>query len=562
MATFWPPRCVEAFSENKATVFFGAGVSLRADYPSWQTLLVDYFQLDKNLVDDEGLKNDPLTLAELAGQILGNEQLQHRLREVFGADKKTTTSHRLLAELGCRAYVTTNYDDLFEKAWRSIGGDEPFVATNDTHLPTAREIMEGKRPGTVLFKIHGCVRRPDEHMILTRRDYRHHYRANKNFFETIIGLLRHRHTLFVGFSHRDPEVARLVDDAIHQFENSGDRRTAEWPQLYSLQFDMRANAPEIFAARGIVALTPPAVLAKDPKDIRSLALADGLADLILAKAGKFHTDPETRLDRDLADTIQQLERPLEDGLKALAGRSTEALELIAGKGSPLWLDALQSELGSLSSQGLFVANEFGQVVAYRIPGGLSPRRGEKIEEEGIAKRPYFQIANSFRKPFVSDLAPSIFNRNGTFFLCEPLLTERTVAGGRRFAGLLFCATQIGQWEVPIALLKEARRKQRGFILTDSNGVCLLPAFEEFEPVSTAWKTDPAEDAMANRGYPYQHLLGLSRRDQLVRHIAKSVVPVQQDDDVLVLSKDSSYYTVVSEVANTRWKLGLSMPMTK
>jgi hypothetical protein len=203
--------------------FFGAGVSLAAGFPSWHSLLTESFKLDANLVEDEDLKNDPLTLAELAGQVLGNERLQRQLREVFDAEKpypkSPTTNHFLLARLGCRVYVTTNYDALFEKAWPGVRKEKLFVATNDTHIEEAIEIIEGKRSGAVLFKIHGCVTKESEHLILTRRDYRHHYRANLKFFLTIIRLLRERHTLFVGFSHRDPEVSRLVDDAIHQFES-------------------------------------------------------------------------------------------------------------------------------------------------------------------------------------------------------------------------------------------------------------------------------------------------------------------------------------------------------
>ncbi|HWM24064.1 MAG TPA: SIR2 family protein [Chthoniobacterales bacterium] len=557
ISTFWPPRCVQGFSTNNATAFFGAGVSLPAGFPSWQSLLVDYFQLDRNLVDDEDLKNDPLTLAELAAQVLGNETLQQRLRDVFGGDKLPTTSHRLLAELGCKIYVTTNYDALFEKAWSSLGRSELFIATNDTHLPTAREIIGGRRPGSVLFKIHGCVSRLDEHLILTRRDYRHHYRANAEFFNLLIELLRKRHTLFVGFSHRDPEVSRLVDDAIHQFENNPHHRTTEWPQFYSLQFDMRSHTPEIFAARGIVALTPPSVLPADPATIRSHALAAALSDLILSKTLALHTDTEARLDVDLSSVISQIEDPLNEGLDALARENGNALKLIHESGPADWLDRLQTSLGPLAAQGLYVANEAGQILACSLPKGLSVARKADITSRGVSERPYFQIANSFRKAFVSDQVASLYNKHGTFFLCQPLLNPNGT-----FAGLMFAAAQIGQWRVPIELAEAAWQSKRGFILTDSNGVCLLPAFGEFGVSSVAWDGDSHEPPECNAGYPYQKLLGLSRRDQLVRHITKSVVPVQQDDDVLVLSSDSTYYTVVSEVANTRWKLGLSMSMTK
>ncbi|MEK6260618.1 MAG: SIR2 family protein [Planctomycetota bacterium] len=558
LATFWPPRCVEAFCDNRATVFFGAGVSFPAGFPSWSALLVDYFQLDRALVEDEDVKNDPLTLAELAGQVIGNESLQQRLREVFSVDTKPTTSHRLLAELACKVYVTTNYDALFEKAFFAAKGIKPFVATNDTHLPEAMKIIgDRKDPRPVIFKIHGCVSLPSEHLILTRRDYRHHYRANDKFFKQIITFLIERHTLFVGFSHRDPEVSRLVDDAIHEFENNPNRRSAPWPQLYSLQFDMRAHTPEIFAARGIVALTPPPPrIDWDPKATRSQALAAGLCDLLLAKTLQFHTNPQTRLDVDLSQVVKQLESPLQDSLKKLSAREAKALAAIAAGKVSLWFDQLRADLQEFASQGLFLANENGQIVAASFPNGMSASRATTISTVGVQERPYFQIANTFRKAFVSDLTESIFNQQGTFFLCQPLLKND------RFTGLLFSASQIGQWKLPIALAQQSWKAKRGFILVDSNGVCLLPSFNEFQPDSVGVDAQEDKTPALNEGYSFKELLGLSRRDQLIRHIAKSVVPVQQDDDVLVLAKDAGYYTVVSELTDTRWKVALSMPMKR
>ena len=599
ISTFWPPRCVEAFSEHNATVFFGAGLSLSAGFPSWRELLVDYFQMDQSLVDDDDLKSDPLTLAELAAQAIGNERLQQQLREVFGTPTATTTSHRLLAKLNAKVYVTTNYDNLFELAWEAErladrnNKNKLLIATNDTHVDEAEEVVSGKDVRTVLFKIHGCVKRESEHLILTRRDYRQHYRANTKFFNLIIGQLRKRHTLFVGFSHRDPEVSRLVDDAIHQFEARPDKTNNDWPQLYSLQFDMRSHTPEVFAARGIVALTPPAVLTdpkvtdpdsdslrelltKDSKAIRSHALAAGLCDLIIAERLKLHTEdplqPGARLDKQLGSVVSQLIEPLDRAIQAMLERTGDAIELVEGRGNSDWLAPLRDELGDLASQGLFVANFEGKVKHGALPKGLAKARLDMIIKKGVSKRSYFQIAMSYRTAFISDLDESFYNKNGTFFLCQPLLIDDPDSpnGVRRFAGLIFSASQVGQWKLPIQLAEQTWKLGRGFVLTDSNGVCLLPAFGEFQPEPARWQdaesyevgASNADLPEANVGYAYKRLLGLSRRDQLVRHIAKSVVPVQQDDDVLQLAKDSKYYTVVSEIKSTRWKLALSMPMEK
>ena len=45
-----------------------------------------------------------------------------------------------------------------------------------------------------------------------------------------------RHTLFLGFSHRDPEVSRIIEDVIFTAENK--RPPSTIPGFYSLQFDI------------------------------------------------------------------------------------------------------------------------------------------------------------------------------------------------------------------------------------------------------------------------------------------------------------------------------------
>lgn len=218
---FWPPRCVDALRSKQAVVFFGAGLSIDAGIPSWQRLLSENFGLDKSLIEDEDLKADPLTLAELASQYLGNETLQQILRELMNRPKTVSLGHVLLAALRCRIYITTNYDCLLERAWERINGPGLVVVTNDADL-NKDSYRAGIERGTILYKIHGSssLDRADEHMILTRRDYRNHYRRNENFFDGIREHLRTKHTLFVGFSHKDPEVSRLVEDAIYDFEQT------------------------------------------------------------------------------------------------------------------------------------------------------------------------------------------------------------------------------------------------------------------------------------------------------------------------------------------------------
>jgi hypothetical protein len=565
LSTFWPPRYVRALRQRNAMVFFGAGVSLPAGLPTWSQLITESFKLDPDLVNDDDLKSDPLTLAELAGQYLGSEKLQEQLRKAMQQKTSNTCcGHLLLAALRCPYYVTTNYDTLFETAWAHLHGTNSLaIVTNDGDL-LGQEYDEALRSHrAVLFKIHGCAssKRSNELLILTRRDYRYHYRVNDKLFGLIRQYLRKYHTLFVGFSHKDPEVSRLVEDAIHGFEIAPEtEQEKERPQFYSLQFNMLSHTPEVFAARGIVALQPPAVLAS-PDQARTQALAVALCDLLGAKTRDLHES--VNVDNDLISARRQIAAPLKDGIDQLARYEKEACAALEGKGTLDFLSELLVGLGTLGSQGVFLINQDGTAVGFALPDTLNMAgRQESIRAVNFKQRPYFQEARSFRRAFVSDATNSVFNENATFFLCQPVLMDK------QFQGLLFSACQIGQWKTPIDIAKRLWSEEKAFLLIDTNGVALVPPLDEFPAVEGIYyrqleggrKERVDETQGSNLGYPYRKLLGLSRRDAVIRHISHSVVPVRQDDDVLILGSDWSQFTVVSDLPRSRWKVGVSMSL--
>jgi len=543
---FWPPRYVQALRAREATVFFGSGLSLPCGIPTWHRLLVENFGLDRSLADDEELNSDPLTMAELAAEYLGSEKLQDVLRGIMNRPKLFSINHFALSALQCPVYITTNYDTLFEQSWFAMFRERIVVVTNDADLPGYEAAINSG--ASVLFKIHGSSDRADEHMILTRRDYRYHYRANASMFEQVRRVLTNYHTLFLGFGHRDPEVSRLVDDAIHEYERSAGSANGKSikPQFYSLQFDMKQHTSEVYAARGIVALRPP-VVATAFSDIRSKALAVALVNLLGARQHNFHE--RQSLDTYLQTALDKVSKPLANGLRILGTALTEARRLLGLPSLSENLDALAADLGDLASQGVYLLDDQGVVFAYGFPAGLSPEG--RVFTQPLNTRPYFQQAKFFRAPFISNSAKSILNGQSTIFLCVPVLD------GDRMQGLLFSALQIGQWNAPIEFARELWGLGLSFLLIDGNGTCLIPPTDEFG-VEPSRASRPGETPLANAGYSYERLFTLSKRDMLVRHIGKNVVPVAQDDDVLDLSEDVRQYTVVSQIPNSTIKIGVSV----
>ena len=552
--TFVPPRLVAAAKLGNVTPFFGAGVSIAAGIPTWAGLL-QKLGVSDDLAQEPNLEHDPLTLAELLAHEIGYLELQKELRALMVAHTTPSIVHYLLAQLSQGVYVTTNYDTLFETAWKKLNEHphEPMVVTTDSDFSKYSldpKALSPENGNIVLLKIHGCASRHDEELILTRSQYRRHYRTNTVLFDAVRDLMLQKHMLFMGFSHRDPEITRLVDDAIHKYENSNSKA----PEYYSLQFDMKEKTPEVFAARGMLALRPPVSLdVPDGFDYRTAGLSKALVDICAAMDSDVHKTLD--IDNELHNCVNVLETELAGAMTTIlnvAKDIAQDINNIAYIQSLLY--STLSSLGSLSGQGIYFLKKNGDISVCAIPKELGdPKRTDK---RGLSKRFYVQQAKTFKEAFISDSDKSKFNEHSTVFLCAPLGSKTN------YEGMLFCATQIGEWKTPI-IIKEtflAKHPDSSFILVDSNGVVLLPPNNEFDIQSP--KTLPKnESGKGNQGYNYDSLHRISRRDRLITRIWRNIVPIYQDDDVYNFS-DLGMYSVVTEVKGTRWKLALSKPIPK
>lgn len=538
--SFWPPRLLTAFRNDSFLCFFGAGLSMPSGLPSWNSLLTNYLKLDDKFIKDKDLEYDPLTLAEIASNFIGSESLQNILRSEYKRAMLPVTNHFLTALLRAPVYITTNYDELFEKAWAIVNPNITLeVITNDSDLHNyfSATHLSSPDPGICyLFKIHGCVNRETEQLILTRKDYRLHYRSNEKFFNQIRELLKHYHVLFVGFSHKDIEVTRLVEDAIYIYEKELlTTSSPNQPNFYSLQFDMLSHTPEIYAAKGIVALEPP--ITTITGDYRSNALNTALADLLLADSYLLHS--KVSLEPELERIKAVLENELNAGLAILKNYEANAIQSLKTRSDYSWLPLLINDLGCLANEGLYLCDHQGRVLEYDVPSRYLKQ--ERSITDLLSTRPYFRQANTFKKAFVSDSFRSIFNGNSTFTLCLPIFEKNN------FKGILFSACQIGAWDAPIIEAKKIWAKHHGLILIDSNGNCLLPPNDEFAIGSSG-------------GYNFEQLLILSKKDKIISRVVENVVPINKDDDVINISNSLKFYSLITELRNTRWKVGIATPI--
>src|SRR5690606_2621055 len=152
-------------------LFVGAGISMGAGLPGWRELLIEVAaRLDDGELAEElavvlaERRVDPLDAASLLAARLGQDAtagdraLREAVAEVTRAVPRHALAHGLLASLGVARAVTTNYDDLYERA--RDGARLPVAV-----LPYARPDADA----AWLLKLHGDVDHVED-IVLTRQD--------------------------------------------------------------------------------------------------------------------------------------------------------------------------------------------------------------------------------------------------------------------------------------------------------------------------------------------------------------------------------------------------------
>jgi hypothetical protein len=148
--------------------------------------------------------------------------------------KEPSPMLRALARLDFPVVITTNYDQLFEKALRDAG-KEPRVAIYTPQLVETTDYRKPTAQSPIVFKIHGDISRP-ETVVITDEDYIDFVlrMSNKEPYDPLPRRLKvyltDWTTLFVGYSLLDYNLRLLFKTLRWKIDN------ANVPDMYSVDF--------------------------------------------------------------------------------------------------------------------------------------------------------------------------------------------------------------------------------------------------------------------------------------------------------------------------------------
>ena len=224
--------------------------------------------------------DESLELAKVAQYydvIAGRGALRDELHAIFNQDFEFTPLHQYLAEIPAPLLIlTTNYDDLIERAFSNLNPPRPYDVVIHTSEPeygeqilwrsyeapdpkkvNPNELFLELSETTVVYKMHGTVDRQKEGLdqyVITEDDYIE-FLARMTKRKAIPSIfaepLQSRHFLFLGYGLWDWNL-RVVLNRIDKdvFQRSKTKRTKDI-KYWSIQSEVRPIEQRFWQERGV-----------------------------------------------------------------------------------------------------------------------------------------------------------------------------------------------------------------------------------------------------------------------------------------------------------------------
>ena len=212
-----PSKLIDAYKKGSFGIFIGAGVSQSAGLPSWNKLLNELIDLAVDINIDDAKEQELRLLAQTPSKYL---LVAEELKEILSSDMpkfitkrfndKTIDSpeylDKLIKELRYRFVITTNYDNVIEKAFVKAS----IVPNELTYRDPSSINYNFINEEVFILKAHGDAKRAPEDIVITEKDYRRIIYNSYGYKSILEALFSTNHILFLGASLNDPELILLL----------------------------------------------------------------------------------------------------------------------------------------------------------------------------------------------------------------------------------------------------------------------------------------------------------------------------------------------------------------
>jgi hypothetical protein len=203
---------IEAIEQKECTPFLGSGACYDV-LPTGKGLASEWAaEIGYPFKDDDNLPR----VAQYLALERGAEMPRRRIAKAFGEIKpdfdRPHEIHLLVARMGCKVYITTNYDDFMMQALARVPGCRPVadICQWNRRRPPLVRTPTSMEP--VVFYLHGSLREK-ETMVVTEDDYLDFLLSVSDHPEVIPvhvqDALANSTLLFLGYSLEDPDFKFL-----------------------------------------------------------------------------------------------------------------------------------------------------------------------------------------------------------------------------------------------------------------------------------------------------------------------------------------------------------------
>lgn len=190
----------EAKKDDQLVLFVGAGASIDSGMPSWKNAVKQI----GNLLGISDINNsDYLKIPQYYYNSHGRQAYNTLMREIFkdGVELPVSNIHRKILKFNPRTIITTNYDNLIERASEEYGEIRQTIS-QDIDIPYRKYNKE-------LIKMHGDF--IHNNFVLKEEDYLNYsnnFKLIENYIKSIIGS---KVLLFIGYSFNDPDLKQIFN---------------------------------------------------------------------------------------------------------------------------------------------------------------------------------------------------------------------------------------------------------------------------------------------------------------------------------------------------------------